>query len=55
MSLLGTILAIILILALLGGLGPVGGGPGYGYGAWGFGIPGLLLLVVLILALTGRL
>ncbi len=49
---LGTILLIILILALLGAL------PTWGYsGGWGYypsGGIGLILLVVVILLLTGR-
>jgi hypothetical protein len=50
---LGTILLIILILALLGSL------PTWGYsGGWGYypsGGLGLVLLIVVILLLTGRL
>jgi len=50
---LGTILIIILLLLLLGSL------PNWGYsGGWGYypsGGLGLVLLIVLILALTGRL
>lgn len=43
-----TILAILLILALLGG------GWGYPrYGAWGWSPLGLILLIILILYLTG--
>ncbi|HEX4274814.1 MAG TPA: DUF3309 family protein [Bryobacteraceae bacterium] len=49
---LGTVLLIILILALLGAL------PTWGYsGGWGYypsGGVGLVLLVVVILLLTGR-
>ena len=49
---LGTILLIILILALLGSL------PTWGYSAgWGYfpsGGMGLVLLIVVILLLTGR-
>jgi len=49
---LGTILLIILILALLGAL------PTWGYsGGWGYypsGGLGLVLLIVVILLLTGR-
>ena len=50
---LGTILIIILVLALLGAL------PTWGYsGGWGYfpsGGLGLILLIVVILLLTGRL
>lgn len=53
-----SILAIVLIVILLGGLGwgyPYGGRPAY----WGGGYPvggilGLVLVIVLILALVGR-
>lgn len=45
---LGTILLIILVIALLGGF-PLG----YSYG-WGGGGLGLILIIVLILVLTGR-
>lgn len=53
-----SLLAIVLIVILLGGLGwgwPRAGGPAY----WGGGYPiggllGLVLVVVLILALLGR-
>jgi hypothetical protein len=52
-SMLGTILLIILILALLGSL------PTWGYSSgWGYfpsGGLGLVLLIVVILLLTGRL
>lgn len=52
---LGMILLIILILILLGGVYPFGGGPFYGYGyRGGIGI-GTILLVVLILVLIGKL
>ncbi|MFZ5709331.1 MAG: DUF3309 family protein [Pseudomonadota bacterium] len=48
----GTILLIILVLALIGAL------PTWGYsrdwGVWPSGIVGVLLVIVLILALTGR-
>ncbi len=50
---LGTILIILLILALIGVL------PTWGYSnAWGYGpggIVGLLLVIIIILALLGRL
>ena len=51
---LGTIILIILIIALLGGFSGVGGGPFYGTGYYGGGGLGLALIVVLILLLMGR-
>jgi len=49
---LGTILVILLILALIGAF------PRWGYNSgWGYrpaGLVGVILIVVLILALTGR-
>lgn len=50
---LGTILVIILILALLGVVPTWGYSRGWGYGPTG--IVGLVLVIVLILALLGRL
>ena len=52
---LGTILAVILIVFLLGGFSGRFGGYGYGYGNGGIGVIGVVLIVVMILALTGRL
>src|ERR1019366_10533888 len=52
---LGTILLIILVIALLGGFSGLGGGPFYGTGYYGGGGLGLILIVVLILVLLGRL
>jgi hypothetical protein len=52
---LGTILIIILIVALLGGFTGVVGGYGYGFGHGGVGVLGTVLIVVLILVLLGRL
>ena len=46
---LGTILLIILVIALLGGFSGLGGGPFYGTGYYGGGGLGLILVVVLIL------
>ena len=50
---LGTILIVILILALLGAF------PGWGYSrSWGYGPSGALgivLIIVIVLLLTGRL
>jgi hypothetical protein len=50
---LGTVLIIILILCLVGGLPTWGYSSGWGYGP--SGILGLVLVVVLILFLLGRL
>jgi hypothetical protein len=51
-SMLGTILIILLILALLGGL------PSWGYSRnWGYGPSGglgLILVIVIVLVLMGR-
>jgi hypothetical protein len=52
---LGTILLIILVIALLGGFSGLGGGPFYGTGYYGGGGLGLILIVVLILVLFGKL
>jgi hypothetical protein len=49
---LGTILVVILILALIGAFPRWGYSSGWGYGP--SGIVGVILIVVLILALTGR-
>lgn len=53
---LGTILLVVLVLALLGGFSGIGGGPfyglGYGYGGGGLGT---ILVIVLILVLLGHL
>ncbi|MGE8942674.1 DUF3309 family protein [Leptospira interrogans] len=51
---LGTIILIVLIIALLGGFSGVGGGPFYGTGYYGGGGLGLALIIVLILLLMGR-
>jgi hypothetical protein len=51
---LGTILLIILVLALLGGFSGLGGGPFYGTGYYGGGGLGAVLIIVLILVLLGR-
>jgi hypothetical protein len=52
---LGTILLVILVIALLGGFSGLGAGPFYGTGYYGGGGLGLILLVVLVLVLLGRL
>ena len=51
---LGTVILIILVIALLGGFSGIGGGPFYGTGYYGGGGIGLVLVVVLILVLLGR-
>jgi hypothetical protein len=58
MSPLGIILVVILVLILLGGIGPniYPGTPwraGYGFGNGGIGIVGILLIIVVIMLLTG--
>lgn len=54
---MGTVLLVVLILILLGGIPSWGPGPYHWYGAgwWGGGGIGLVLLIVLILVLLGRL
>ena len=52
---IGTILLIILVIALLGGFSGLGGGPFYGTGYYGGGGLGLVLIIVLILVLIGKL
>jgi hypothetical protein len=54
MSSVGTILLILLVVALLGGFSGYGGGPFYGTGYYGGGGLGLVLVIVLVLAVTGR-
>jgi len=51
---LGTILLIILVIALLGGFSGIGGGRFYGMGYYGGGGLGLILIIVLVLVLMGR-
>jgi hypothetical protein len=51
---LGTIILIVLVIALLGGFSGIGGGPFYGTGYYGGGGLGLVLVIVLILVLLGR-
>jgi uncharacterized protein DUF3309 len=51
-AMLTTILLVILILMLIGALPTWGYSSGWGYGPGG--IVGLLLIVVIVLALTGR-
>ena len=52
---LGTVLLIIVVIALLGGFSGIGGSRFYGTGRYGGGGLGLLLVVVLILVLLGKL
>lgn len=51
---LGTILIILLVLALLGGFSGIGGGPFYGTGYYGGGGLGLVLIIIIILVVLGR-
>jgi poly(3-hydroxybutyrate) depolymerase len=51
---LGTILLVVLVIALLGGFSGIGGGRFYGTGYYGGGGLGLILIIVLILVLLGR-
>ncbi len=52
---LGTILLVVLVIALLGGFSGLGGGPFYGTGYYGGGGLGLVLVIVLVLVLLGKL
>lgn len=52
---IGTIILVILVIALVGGFSGVGGGPFYGTGYYGGGGIGLVLVIVLILVLLGHL
>ncbi len=52
---LGTILLVILVIALLGGFSGLGGGPFYGTGYYGGSGLGVVLVIVLILVLLGKL
>ena len=51
---LGTIILIILVIALLGGFSGIGGGPFYGTGYYGGGALGLVLSILLILLVLGK-
>ena len=51
---LGTIILIILVIALLGGFSGLGGGPFYGTGYYGGGGLGLVIVILLILILLGK-
>jgi hypothetical protein len=52
---IGTIILIILVIALLGGFSGIGGGPFYGTGYYGGGGLGLIVIILLVLLLLGRL
>jgi hypothetical protein len=52
---IGTVLLIVLIIALLGGFSGIGGGRFYGTGRYGGGGLGLALVIVLVLVLIGKL
>jgi hypothetical protein len=51
---IGTIILIILVIALLGGFSGLGGGPFYGTGYYGGGGLGVVIVILLILVLLGR-
>lgn len=51
---IGTIILIILIIALLGGFSGVGGKPFYGTGYYGGGGLGLVIVILLVLLLLGK-
>jgi hypothetical protein len=52
---LGTILIILVIIYLLGGLSGRFGGYGYGMGHSGIGLGGVVLVILLVLLLLGKL
>ncbi|QFI74703.1 DUF3309 family protein [Bradyrhizobium betae] len=52
---LGTILIILVIIYLVGGLSGRIGGYGYGMGHSGMGIGGVVLVVLVVLLLLGKL
>jgi hypothetical protein len=51
---IGSIILIILVIALLGGFTGIGGRPFYGTGYYGGGGLGIVVLVLLILVLLGK-
>lgn len=58
MSPLGIVIVVILVIVLLGGVGPYFHSglpyrPGYGYGNGGIGIIGILLIIALVWLLFG--
>ncbi len=52
---LGTILIILVIIYLIGGLSGRVGGYGYGMGHSGLGIGGVVLVILIVLILLGKL
>ncbi|WP_441238350.1 DUF3309 family protein [Bradyrhizobium sp. 930_D9_N1_4] len=52
---LGTVLIILVIIYLLGGMSGRIGGYGYGMGHSGMGLGGLVLVVLVVLLLLGKL
>jgi hypothetical protein len=52
---IGTILIILVIIYLLGGMSGRIGGYGYGMGHSGMGIGGVVLVVLIVLLLLGKL
>ncbi len=55
MSLLATILLVLVILYLMGGLSGRFRGYGYGMGHSGMGIGGVILVILIVLILLGKL
>jgi hypothetical protein len=56
MSVLGIILLIVILAVIFGGIGPwAPRGYGYGYGGYGIGLPGILLVILIILLVFGKL
>jgi hypothetical protein len=60
MSTLGLVLVVVLILILVGGVGPhfytaAPWQPGYGFGNGGIGVVGIILIIIVVAALTGHL
>jgi hypothetical protein len=52
---IGTILLVVLIIALVGGFTGLGGGRFYGTGHYGGGGLGVAVVIVLVLVLIGKL
>ena len=52
---LGTILILLVIIYLIGGLSGRFGGYGYGMGHSGLGIGGVVLVILIVLILLGKL
>ena len=51
---IGSIILIVLVIALLGGFSGIGGGPFYGTGYYGGGGLGVVVLVLLVLVVLGK-